>query len=187
MRKTKLIFSNVDPEKYFLLNDGRSIKNLEEMNQALMFMNANTYEHHANEEKNDFSNWVEHVFEDKELANSIKTSINSQTAAIAINNRIRQIRTVKRSKELENSVPITSVILPKKSVKTKIKKNKTVKRAARKNKIVSSKKQPISLQDELLIKAQNFNAFEGLSAGMKEYVYGMMIGVIAGVFIGVML
>lgn len=74
------IFSNtipnkeeeIPPEKYFVLRTGDRIKNLDELKTYLGFMDEETFRHHVKKNKNDFANWIEHVFGKKELAENLR-------------------------------------------------------------------------------------------------------------------
>lgn len=63
---------DVPPEKRFWVNNGPILKNPKELLTALRKMKKETFSHHVNKEKNDFSKWVEEVFENKELAEEIR-------------------------------------------------------------------------------------------------------------------
>lgn len=63
----------ISPDKYFRLNDGRMIKSIEELQTALTNMSSATFYHHVNANQNDFANWIEHVFENHNLANQIRS------------------------------------------------------------------------------------------------------------------
>ena len=74
----KIVKSNSDkeiksikPENYFFLNDGRVLKDLFELAECLETIDNNTFFHHVNDGKNDFSNWIRDVFNDKDLAEEI--------------------------------------------------------------------------------------------------------------------
>ncbi|MFN6944311.1 MAG: DUF5752 family protein [Cytophagaceae bacterium] len=60
------------PENYFFVQDGKVLRSLEELIDYLPVMSEDTFAHHVNKEKNDFSNWIAEVIKDKELASSIK-------------------------------------------------------------------------------------------------------------------
>jgi hypothetical protein len=62
------IARSVGPENYFFLADGRPLKNLLELADALEEMTDEIFQHHVNEHKNDFAKWVSEVFGDEELA-----------------------------------------------------------------------------------------------------------------------
>ena len=63
---------NIPAEKYFYANDGSVIKHLGELPEALRNMSPEAFNHHVNEEKNDFYTWVKDVFEHSSLARKIK-------------------------------------------------------------------------------------------------------------------
>ena len=62
------IVRSVSPEYYFFLADGRPLKNLLELADALEEMTDEIFQHHVNEHKNDFAKWASEVFNDEELA-----------------------------------------------------------------------------------------------------------------------
>lgn len=65
-------FSQDIPSEYaFVLNDGRKLKNLNELVLALQDMSENIFSHHVNENKNDFANWIRDVIKEQELANAV--------------------------------------------------------------------------------------------------------------------
>ncbi len=61
----------ISSEKYFYMKDGRVIKNIAELYEALKKIDERTFSSHVNEKKNDFAKWVEEVFEERELANAL--------------------------------------------------------------------------------------------------------------------
>ncbi|MEK6947451.1 MAG: hypothetical protein AABX32_07635 [Nanoarchaeota archaeon] len=61
----------IKPEEYFGLSNGRILKNLNELLNALKSMDEETFKFHVNQEKNDFGNWIEDVFKYEDLANQI--------------------------------------------------------------------------------------------------------------------
>jgi hypothetical protein len=68
----KHILGEAPQEKVFYLADGRKLKSLVELTEALENMTEDVFRHHVNEAKNDFSNWINDVFKDKELAQDMK-------------------------------------------------------------------------------------------------------------------
>lgn len=67
----KRIFGQAPEEYHFYLLDGRKLGSVYELIEALETMSDDVFRHHANEYKNDFSNWLKDVFKEKELANEI--------------------------------------------------------------------------------------------------------------------
>ena len=78
-------------ESSFRLADGRTIKNLAELNESLENMNDDVFNHHVNNERNDFSNWVKEVINDEELATRLLAARDKNTAQIIVLKRIIQI------------------------------------------------------------------------------------------------
>ncbi len=66
------ILSKAKQEHSFKLHMGTEISSLKGLAEAMDIMSEETFNHHVNEKKNDFSNWIENVFEDSELAEEIR-------------------------------------------------------------------------------------------------------------------
>ena len=59
---------NVPLHQQFLIKNGPPVKNLEELSRELARMSKEQFDHHVNDAKNDFYNWVYHVVKDESLA-----------------------------------------------------------------------------------------------------------------------
>ena len=66
------ITADCPPENVFWLVDGRVLRNLRELDDALGSISKEAFSHHANKERNDFANWVRDVVKDKDLADSLE-------------------------------------------------------------------------------------------------------------------
>ena len=66
------IFGKAPEEKVFYLKDGRKLSSLLELTEAFESMAEDTFRHHVNETRNDFSKWIKDVFKDEELAKDIQ-------------------------------------------------------------------------------------------------------------------
>jgi hypothetical protein len=75
-------------EKRFWCRDGRSIKNLRELETALVDISDDTYHHHAGEGRNDFSKWTREVVGDGTLANELSKAKSRMHASQAVAKRI---------------------------------------------------------------------------------------------------
>ena len=84
----KKILGEAPVEHHFMVADGRKLKNIVELADALETMSEEIFRHHANELKNDFSSWVKDVFYDHSLAEDISRSRNRLEAQIAILRRL---------------------------------------------------------------------------------------------------
>lgn len=86
------MLGDVPDDKQFWCNDGRTLKNLAELEAALEEMSDDTFRYHATESKNDFSNWVRDVIGDEQLARDLLKSVSRFDAARKVNSRIAQLR-----------------------------------------------------------------------------------------------
>ena len=77
----KEILADVPGEYVFYLNDGRILRNMEDLRNALNNMTEELYSYHVNSEKNDFSNWVRNVFRDEKLASDLAIATSKVQAA----------------------------------------------------------------------------------------------------------
>jgi hypothetical protein len=68
----KQINKNVAIGKEFVTSKGILIYNLQQLVLELKSMKDEEFEFHVNKEKNDFANWIEHVIENKNLANNVR-------------------------------------------------------------------------------------------------------------------
>src|SRR3989344_979980 len=86
------LLCNASPEQCFWVNNGPVLKNIEELADALQQMNDETYFHHANKEKNDFSKWIGDIFQDQKLANDLLSSRNKESAVKKLKSRISSLK-----------------------------------------------------------------------------------------------
>lgn len=80
----KILHKEIPPEKYFLVIDGSTIKNIEELADAFDRMSDDVFFYHVNEFKNDFSTWVKDVVEDNEFGDELRLARNPERAQIAV-------------------------------------------------------------------------------------------------------
>jgi hypothetical protein len=65
------IVKDAPAEHYFILANGQPIKNVKELADALEHLADDVFNHHVTHDKNDFANWIQHIFEDTELAKEL--------------------------------------------------------------------------------------------------------------------
>ena len=90
--ETREYLSDCSSEQCFWVNDGPILKNMEELANALPQMSDETYNHHVNNEKNDFSRWINDVIGDQQLSNNLLSSKNKESAAKKIVNRLNSLK-----------------------------------------------------------------------------------------------
>ena len=84
----KKILGEAPEEHHFVVADGKRLKNIIELADALETMSEEIFRHHANEFRNDFSTWVKDVFYDHSLAEDISRARNKLEAQIAVLRRL---------------------------------------------------------------------------------------------------
>ena len=90
--EAKRYLSDAAPEQCFWVNSGPIIKNLDELASVLPELNDEIFNHHMNNEKNDFSNWIKDVIGDQALANDLLSSKNKNSALKKIRNRLNSLK-----------------------------------------------------------------------------------------------
>jgi len=91
------LLSNIEPTKEFYLKDGRIVKNLIELFDAILDMDESTFRYHRNNEKNDFYNWIMHVVCDVRLANDIARAKTKTTTLRRIKERIDYLKAIEEN------------------------------------------------------------------------------------------
>jgi hypothetical protein len=82
------VLSDASGDKRFFGHDGCISSNLRQLADCLAHMSEDSYRHHVTPQKNDFSNWIRHVFGDDKLANDLIGIGSSAGAARIIRDRI---------------------------------------------------------------------------------------------------
>ena len=90
----KNILGNVPEDKVFWLNDGRVLRNLQELSAALADISEETFAYHVNNEKNDFRSWIEYVVGDKKLANGIAKIKSKKLMLKKVDKRLNQLNSL---------------------------------------------------------------------------------------------
>ena len=83
---------DVAPEQSFWVNNGPVVKNIEELANALPQLSDETFQHHANKDKNDFSSWINDVVGDKKLANDLLSSKDKNSLCKKLRSRLAMLK-----------------------------------------------------------------------------------------------
>ena len=67
----KEVLGEAPVERHFVVADGRKLKSLVDLAKALETMSEEVFRHHVNDIRNDFSNWVNDVFQDAGLSEEL--------------------------------------------------------------------------------------------------------------------
>lgn len=82
------VLSDASGDKRFFGHDGCISSNIRQLADCLAHMSEESYKHHVTPLKNDFSNWIRHVFGDEKLANDLTGIATSAEAAKVLKDRI---------------------------------------------------------------------------------------------------
>lgn len=92
--EAKRILCGVDGERCFWVNNGPVLRNLDELYAALSEMKKETFSHHVNKDKNDFSAWIRDVISDQKLAEDIAKAKTKKGMAAKIRQRVQYLKKV---------------------------------------------------------------------------------------------
>ncbi len=73
--------------RVFWSNDGRILKDMRDLMDALANMSDQNFAYHSNEIKKDFSNWVRDILEDEKLAEDLEKANNREQASRMVEER----------------------------------------------------------------------------------------------------
>ena len=90
--EAKKYLRDTPSEQCFWVNNGPIIKNLDELSNVLPEMKDETFHHHVNNEKNDFSSWINNVIGDKKLAHDLLSSRNKESAVKKLRSRLNALK-----------------------------------------------------------------------------------------------
>tara|TARA_Y100000310_G_scaffold345591_1_gene467001 strand:- start:2253 stop:2555 length:303 start_codon:yes stop_codon:yes gene_type:complete len=93
-KTARKILANCPPHESFWVNNGPIIKNLMELYRELKNMGEDTFRHHVNKEKNDFSKWIKDCLGDGSLATQIKKTKSKRIATGKVRTRLQQLKKV---------------------------------------------------------------------------------------------
>lgn len=85
------MFRNIpacEEEKAFRVRDGNQLRNLKDLHDCFEGMDENTFDHHVNEERNDFSSWVRDVLDDDKLANDLEEASGKTVMYLLVKKRL---------------------------------------------------------------------------------------------------
>ena len=108
--------ADVPDEYIFWCCDGRTMRNMQELAEALNTMTDEVFAYHANQDKNDFSTWVRDIIRDDELAGELFQTCSRTTAAVIVTRRAASLSdTMKPAREPARKKPYSSTSRKKKA------------------------------------------------------------------------
>ncbi|MAF35304.1 hypothetical protein CMO91_05660 [Candidatus Woesearchaeota archaeon] len=95
-RVKKQIFGGIHADSSFVLKDGKSLRSVYELIDALETMHQETYKHHVSEDNNDFANWVRDCFGEPGLASHMeKMRTQQETQKVLLKHMVRELSRLK--------------------------------------------------------------------------------------------
>jgi len=104
-KEAERILAEVEEHHHFVLSNGVRLKSLHDLSSALSDMEAGTYVHHVNNERNDFCNWVQDVHRDEVLKTRIAESNGPLELRSAVSQRINELQSAGILDEIEKKKP----------------------------------------------------------------------------------
>jgi hypothetical protein len=86
--KAQKLLAEVEQEYVFRCHDGKVLRSMQELGEALSVMTDETYSYHWNTEKKDLSNWVSGIIGDKQLARDLEKADSQSLAAWEVATRM---------------------------------------------------------------------------------------------------
>ncbi|MBI2546713.1 hypothetical protein HYV81_06055 [Candidatus Woesearchaeota archaeon] len=81
----KYVLGTIPSEQYFITVDGRSLRSIYELVDALASMSDESFFHHVTEERNDFSTWITESLQEPALGDAVRkcsTRVETQIALL---------------------------------------------------------------------------------------------------------
>lgn len=88
------LLAKVPEENPFWVSDGRVLREMGELAEALANMSDETYAYHSNDTKTDFANWVRDIIKDETLAKKLEKPISRTEAAQIVAERVAFLSTM---------------------------------------------------------------------------------------------
>ena len=177
MSNSESILKDISPENYFYLSNGSVIRSIPELRNSLQNMDDSVFNSHVNDQKNDFYEWIKHVFGDEDLANQIlaaraKGKMQKKIAERLENEQLPSIfipDVPLINQEIKQEKKQTEIDIPLEKIEEILRKEKEIEK--REEKI-----EEIEMQIEAKlgdIKKPNNNRFF-----TKEFLQGVLVGIL---------
>lgn len=100
--KAAAILSHVSTHSSFQLHQGRELRSLRDLYDALGSMSPDIFQHHVSPIKNDFANWIQDILGDDRLAKKIMPVKDKEKVRSLIEERIQELnRILEKDKKIE--------------------------------------------------------------------------------------
>jgi hypothetical protein len=80
----------VGDDQAFVLTTGEKLYSLDDLSEAINLIDPDSFAIHVNTDKNDFANWVQHVFGEDQLAEALRAFPTPLRMMVSIEKYLRQ-------------------------------------------------------------------------------------------------
>lgn len=172
---------DVPSRHHFIVKNGTRIKNLRELYSSLQSMDDITFNHHVNDFKNDFHNWVRDIHKDNELASELLAAKTKEEMAETLKRRIEELGNIR--KEVKKA-EAKSEKVEKQPAKKRRKPKPAKKTANAQTKKVQPKEEDVSPEAVIPTAPKiEISPSHKLRLTAGDFMLGLLIGAIAGLII----
>jgi len=104
MHEDELKLNDVHPDETFRTNTGEEISNLKQLMHVLEDISPDSFTHHVNDDKNDFSSWIRHSVKDDELADMVEKTTDFDKCKKIISDRIELLEKKIEVRKIKDSL-----------------------------------------------------------------------------------
>ena len=129
----RTLLGDVHPDHHFIARNGARIKNILELYNSIKDMDDISFNHHVNDFKNDFHNWVRDMHKDNELAKALLEASTQKEMVDVLKAKVGDLQTAKPEikavvkEEVVKKPEVAKEPIVKKIVKKAVKTIKAVK------------------------------------------------------------
>ncbi len=107
-REARGFLADVSEQYVFWCHDGRILRNMKELGDALSVMTDETFGYHSNTGKKDFSTWVRDIIGDEKMAQNLEEAASRTLAADLVATRVASLtrQPTQASASLSGSGPL---------------------------------------------------------------------------------
>jgi len=174
----------IPEDEWFYFAHGKKAASIEDLYKVLTTMHKAEFEHHVNDMSNDFANWIEGVFDETDLAQTLRHSPHKEDMLMILETFLKDEKHVEKYPEKPKA---KRLIIPKqvklKSPEKDLSQEDIQMIAEEANKLVKREEMYASVEV-----GQNKPLYTPRKYVIKEFIYGFIIGLIFGmIMIGVLL
>ncbi|MBW2980608.1 hypothetical protein KY360_04280 [Candidatus Woesearchaeota archaeon] len=172
---------DVPSRHHFIVKNGTRIKNLRELYTSLKSMDNITFNHHVNDFKNDFHNWVRDIHKDNRLASDLLAAKNRKEMVEHLKKRVEELQDVKEEVKAAETKIVKKDPRKKNRRKRKIAAEAQTKEMLPKTNILPER--PIAKPVETAIQNTLVQHPSLMKLTVGDFMLGLLIGAIAGLII----